>query len=277
MSDELLEQIASIEPDSKPEESQPEAKPEQQEAPAQATTPEESAKPDGDAEHQPEAQQPEKSEEDDDQPKRRNRTREYINSLKDQRNAAMQRAQQAEQRQQELMQRLQQKPEFDEDDYDAEQAHRTRQLLNEDRLEDAQRERDQAVKEHIDAGVQAYFAALDDAADRFPGLRAEVDRMPPLSAATAEFLIESDAAAEMTHWLVNNPAEVARLGRMTPAQQFRALAKQEATISAPAPARKISQAPEPPPRVQTTTAPKQPTPDEMPFEDFQKWLLDSMS
>ncbi len=277
MSDELQEQIASIDAE-KPSEpvasEQPTAQPEQpaDDQPVEGQAPEQSAEPDGE---QPPEQQPEKQE--DDQPQRRNRTREYISSLRQDRNAAMRRADEAEQRLAQLQERLQEPAEFDEDDFDASQAHRTRQMLNEDRLEDAQRERDKAISEHREKGIEAYYAALDGAADRFPGLANEVERMPAVAQATADFLIESDAAPELTHWLVNNPHEAAALARKSPIEQTRELARREARIQAAPPARKVSQAPEPPPRVQSTSAPAQPTPENMAFGDFQKWLLGQMS
>ncbi|MBC6444617.1 MAG: hypothetical protein GDA50_04185 [Alphaproteobacteria bacterium GM202ARS2] len=220
------------------------------------------------------------------QPKKpkRNRITERIQQLNTQRwdavreaRAANERAERAETALERLQERMSQAPEIDDDDYEGQQAYRTRQMLHEDRMEAAQEERDQAIEERNaaiereqEARNQAFMTKLEDASDRFPDLIRDF-RDVPVSDVGAEFIADSDNAAEIAHWLTANRTEARRIATLPQSAQLSALARLEVRITEAPQARKVSQAPPPPPKVKGTASPqiKDPNDPSLSFEEYR--------
>jgi len=241
------------------------------ETPAEAAvTPEAETQPEkaGDAPVQQHADD-EPSAQEDDQPKKKpSGAKEYINRLRGERNAAKREADAARAELMRLQERLNKPVEYDEYDDDARQAHTTRQVLNEQRVEDAQERMQQAQEAAWSQGVDAFYQSIEANADRFPNLANEFNQLQGVTEVMAETLMESDMPAELAHWMVSNPQEVARMATMSPAQQIRSLALQEGRIAQAPKARKVSQAPPPPPQVTSAASPSQKDPADMSTEEY---------
>lgn len=241
------------------------------ETPAEAAvTPEAETQP-AKAEDAPVQQQAddEPSAQEDDQPKKKpSGAKEYINRLRGERNAAKREAEAARAELARLQERMSEPAEFDEYDYDARQAHTTRQVLDEQRAEDAYARLEQAQEAAWSQGVDAFYQSIEANADRFPNLANEFNQLQGVTTVMAETLMESDLSAELAHWMVSNPQEVARMATLPPAQQIRHLALQEGRIAQAPKARKVSQAPPPPPQVTSAASPSQKDPADMSMEEY---------
>lgn len=233
----------------------------EQQAAETATAPEQSQTEQQDAADEPSVQE-------DDQPKKPNRTAQYIDRLKEQRNDAKREAEAARAELMRLQERMSQPVEYDEYDDDARQAHTTRQVLDEQRAEDAQTRLEAAQEAAWNQGVDAFYQSIEANADRFPNLANEFNQLQGVTPVMAETLMESDLSAELAHWMVSNPQEVARMATLPPAQQIRHLALQEGRIAQAPKARKVSQAPPPPPQVTSAASPSQKDPADMSMEEY---------
>lgn len=253
---------------------------------AAASSGEDTAEPNADAASDDDASAEQQESQQTEQPKKakRNRITERIQQLNTQRReavrearAANDRAARAEEAYQRLQERMSEAPDIDDDDFEGQQAHRTRQLLNEDRMEAAQEERDQAIEERNaaiqreqEARNQAFMTKLEDASDRFPDLIRDF-RDVPVSDVGAEFIAESENAAEIAHWLTANRGQARDIALMPDAAQLSALARLEVRITEAPKARKVSQAPPPPPKVKGTASPqiKDPNDPSLSFEEYR--------
>lgn len=236
---------------------------EQQTAEAEAA-PEQSTTEQQDAADEPSAPE-------EDQPKKPNRTKEYIDRLKGQRNDALREADAARAELARLHKRLNEPAEYDEFDDDARQAHTTRRVMDEQRFEDAQTNLQRAQEQAWNQGVDAFYQNVEANADRFPNLRNDFDALQGVTDVMAETLMESEMSAELAHWMVSNPQEVARIAQLPATQQIRRLAMQEGRIAQAPKARKVSQAPPPPPKVTSAASPSAKTPTEMTTEEYIAW------
>lgn len=244
------------------------------EAPTEAPATPEAETPPEQTEAAPEQSQTEDepSAQEEDQPKKPNRTKEYIDRLKGQRNDALRDAQLAQAELARLHERLNKPVEIDEYDDDARQAHTTRQVLDEQKYEDAHSRMQQAQEAAWQQGVDAFYQSIDASADRFPNLANEFNQLNGVTPVMAETLMESDMSAELAHWMVSNPREVAHIATLPPAQQIRRLAMQEGRIAQAPKARKVSQAPPPPPQVTSAASPSQKDPADMSTEEYMAYF-----
>ena len=232
-----------------------------------------------DAEHQQDAapdqsnETVEKSETKDDQEpqKKPNRTREYIQNLRE-------RAATAERERDELLERLQRQPDYDEDDYEAAEDYRLQRNLDRRDAERAERQRREAVEQAEAVKRDEMTRTLQEAEQRLPGVsRILNDPSLTVSAAMAEFLSESDVAPELSHWIINNPNEAYAVSQLPPMQQVMAMAQRAASIQQATRTSRISKAPPPPTRIQPAAAATQKTPEEMPYGEFKDWLTKQLS
>lgn len=231
--------------------------------PEAETPPTEAAPEQSQTEQQETAQEPTE-----DQPKKPNRTGEYIKRLQGERADALREANQARAELARLHERLNKPAEFDEFDDDARQAHTTRRVMDEQRFEDAQSKLQQAQETAWNQGVDAFYQNVEANADRFPNLAQDFNALSNVTETMAETLMESEMSAELAHWMVSNPQEVARISQLPPSQQIRRLAIQEGRIAIAPQARKVSQAPPPPPQVTSAASPSQKDPADMTMEEY---------
>ena len=189
-----------------------------------------------------EAKEPERV----DEPKR-NRASERIAQITAEKHAAIREATALRQR----LEALQAAPrtQVDPNDYDAQQREGVRQVLREETTQQTVQQYQDAVGRAQQAQIETFQAKVDAARDRIPDLDRSLEAFVrlPVSPHAAEIIAESDVAAEIAHYLANNPREAYDIANMTPAQQGRALARIENRVSLPT--RRTSAAPPPPPSV----------------------------
>lgn len=203
-----------------------------------------------------------------DEPKR-NRARERIDQLTAEKNAARREAEALRARL-EALQRAP-TPEVDPNDYDAIQRESVRGVFREEQFGQTAQQYEDAVARAQQAQVQAFNAKLDAARDRIPDLDRSLQTFYqlPVSEHAGEIIAESERAAEIAHYLANNPREALDIYQMSPAQQGRALARIEQRVTVPA--RKTTAAPPPPPSVTGPGSPRERSPSEMSAEEYMTW------
>lgn len=208
-----------------------------------------------------EAKEPEKV----DEPKR-NRAAERIAQITAEKHAAIREAAALRQR----LEALQNAPkaQVDPNDYDAQQREGVRQVLREETTQQTVQQYQDAVSRAQHAQIETFQAKVDAARDRIPDLDRSLEAFTrlPVSPHAAEIIAESDVAAEIAHYLANNPREAYDIANMTPAQQGRALARIENRVSLPT--RRTSAAPPPPPTVTGVQAARQKTPAEESAQEY---------
>lgn len=205
----------------------------------------------------PEPEKTEKAEE----PKR-NRVQERISQLTAEKHAAQRAAKEAEQRYLALQKQMQERKPVDPNDYDAVQRESVRGVIQEETAQRIAEDHKSAVAKAQQAQIDAFYAKVEAVRDRIPDIDRSMQAFSqlPVSPHAAEIIAESEVAAEIAHFLANNPREAFDIYQMTPAQQGRALARIEQRVSLPA--RRTSTAPPPPPSVTGAQAARVKTPAE---------------
>ena len=201
----------------------------------------------------------------DDEPKR-SRTRERIDQLTAEKHAAMREAQALRQRLAAL--ENQQPARIDPDDYDAQQREQFRGVMREEQYGQTAQQYQDAVQRAYEAQAQAFSTKVEAARDRIPNLDQSLHAFYqlPVSEHAGEIIAESDYAAEIAHYMAQNPGEAHAIHQMTPAQQGRALARIEAKFNLPT--RRTSNAPPPPPMVTGAQAVRERSPAEMSASEY---------
>lgn len=204
--------------------------------------------------------------------KPKSRVQERIDQLTAQRRTAEARAQFAERRLAELMQPIHPP---DPHDFDAQNAHQIRSAIRQEKAQDLHQEMQVAAQEAFTARRSTYEAKLDDAAERIPDIASIRDtfyRSVAISEPAADVLASSDKAAEITAFLVRNPAEAQRISSLHPQWQAVEIARLEARV-APAPqVRRVSQAPAPPPTIGGGSPSSAKSPADMSVAEMQAFL-----
>lgn len=216
---------------------------------------------------EPEA--PQKPDKDDSKPRRS--VQERIDQLTAQRRAAEARAQIAERRLAELQRPLQQP---DPSDYDATNAHQIRTAIREERRQDLQQEYMQAAQQAFEVRKATFETKLDAAKERIPDIAEIRDtfyRTVPIGNEAAHVLAESEKAAEITAFLVKNPAEAMRIADLPPQWQAVEIARLEGRVSQAPPVKRVSQAPEPPPILGGGSPAAARDPADMDMSQFASW------
>lgn len=200
---------------------------------------------------------------------RKSRFQERIDKLTADKYAAEREARQLRERIERLEGR--ERPEVDPEDYDAVEDDRLRRVFeesekqryNEDALE-AQR-RSQAARQEL------FRAKLEAARDRIPDLEQSVQRFAqlPVTPDSAEIIADSPKAAEIAHYLGNHPDIAHEIAGMSPVNQGRAIAQIENRVSLPA--KRVSQAPPPAPKLKPAAAPQAKDPSEMTAAEYVAW------
>ena len=193
---------------------------------------------------------------------KRNRAQERISQLTAEKHAALRTAREAEQRYATLQKEMQERRAPDPNDYDAVQRESVRGVFQEETAKRAVDDYNAAVAKAQQAQYEAFHTKVDAAREKIPEIDRSIEAFSrlPVSNHAAEIIAESEVAAELAHYLANNPREAHDIYQMTPAQQGRALARIEQRVSLPA--RRTSSAPPPPPMVTGAGASRQKTPTE---------------
>lgn len=124
----------------------------------------------------------------------------------------------------------------------------------------------QTVKTQVEA-ARAKYADYDEV----------VNDQVPISPAMAEVMLASEHGADVAYWLGSNPAESAKISKMTPAQAGAALARIEASLASSAtpakqqPKAAQTKAPAPPKTITGTSGSSDPEPDPKNYKAWEKW------
>lgn len=137
--------------------------------------------------------------------------------------------------------------------YEETDAHRLKQVVKGERLEQKEEEADRAYQRAAQARVEAFTAKVEAAKDRMPDWD-QVFPSTPISEVAAELIADSDKGAEIAYWLAKNQQEAARINRLPPHLQGAEIARIEARVSTVS-TRKTSNAPAPPPVMNGQSAP----------------------
>ena len=124
--------------------------------------------------------------------------------------------------------------------------------------------------------VATFDAKLDAARERIPDLDTAITEFLKLPGeviddVAADIITESDKAAEIAWYLGKNPDEARKLANLPPHRKAAEIVRIESKVSQ-AQARRTSSAPPPVPMVTASSAPSQPTLQQMGVEDIGKLI-----
>lgn len=190
-----------------------------------------------------------------------------INQLTAEKHSALRRAEAAEAKLRSLEQGLQPPPPTASEEEQEE--FRLRKVMRTERADEARRDAEEAAAQASRAIFDTFEAKARAAEDRFPGLVDKFLALPVVSRETADFLSESDVAPELAHYFVSNPGEAERIARLSTFEQGKALARLEANVTKPA--KKPSNAPQPPPSTPGNPGANAKGTEDMSVEDLSKW------
>ena len=161
--------------------------------------------------------------------------------------------------------------EVDEDDYEAIERARQRQVYREEQKFEVDYEVNRVKQEAIQAQGELFRAKVDAARDRIPDLMESLAVFAdcPISDDSAAIIADSPKAAEIAHFLGRNPDKALELYRMSPVQQGHELARIEHRVTLPA--KKASSAPPPPATIKSTAAIQAKDPSEMTASEYVAW------
>jgi hypothetical protein len=154
------------------------------------------------------------------------------------------------------------------------QAELTKHAVREARAEELRREAETVRKSAEEARQEAWALKVQAVKDRFPDFdRVARDPALPVTTTMAEAITESDVGPAVLYHLGQHPDEARRIAALPPVQQAREIGRLEARVSQPPP-KKISSAPPPAPVLTGGGAPATtPDPENMPMDDFAKWIV----
>lgn len=175
---------------------------------------------------------------------------------------------------QEIRQSLAQEPDIAPDDFRAQQTHEVRRALKEERLEGIQKQASNLEYAAQNATVDIIAAQAETLREQIP----DIDRIylkpseggPPVTPIMAEALARIENGALVAYHLLKNPREAARIATSDPLTVATEIGRLSYQVKPAAPARRVSQAPQP---VQTVSgSPGTPAPDmsALSFKDYEK-------
>lgn len=209
---------------------------------------------------------------------KRNRVKERIDALTAEKHAALREANALKAR---LAALEQQRPrQVDAADYEGQQREQFRSVLREETQSQTAEQYQAAVTKAQEAQRDTFLAKVEAVRERIPDIDVSLRTFAqlPVSEHAAEIIAESDKAAEIAHYLAQNPREAYQIHSMSPAQQGRALAQIEQRFSLPS--KRTSSAPPPPPIVSGANATATKSPSEMSAAEYvamrkQQWAKGS--
>ena len=116
---------------------------------------------------------------------------------------------------------------------------------------------------------EAFQERVNEVRDRLPDFDQVVHANVPISNAAADLIAESEYGPQIAYHLGKNIDLAERIAAMPPHLQGREIARIEQQVSVPL--RKVSNAPNPPPRVGGNTAPAAKDPNSMSMSEFAQW------
>lgn len=154
--------------------------------------------------------------------------------------------------------------------YEEQDALRVREAVKGERFQDAVASAQVHEQMAVRAMQETFAAKVEAARERMPDFDQVFTDATPISRIGAEFVANSDKAADIAYHLGKNPREAARIASLPDWQQGVELARIEAKVSAP-PVRKISQAPKPVATLSGGSAPTVKDPANMSASEYMEW------
>lgn len=217
------------------------------------------------AEQQAEDEQPTEE-----QKQRKSRAQERVEQAVRQKNDALRKLADAQARLQHYERRYAEADKANPDDWDAQQKATISKTLIEQQADETIREARQAIDEAKLARQEAFNAKVEAVADQLPDFWAKFGTAQ-VTEDMADIIVESDLGPQIGYYLGSNPQEAAQIAALPPVKQARALTLLEAKLKAAPAARKVSNAPPPPPRVGGTVASGPKDPADMTEAEYSKW------
>lgn len=158
----------------------------------------------------------------------------------------------------------------DENDWEAVERKRMREVYDATRKEDYSYEHQRAQEQAFQARQELFSAKVEAARDRIPDIDQSLQQFGqlPVTEDSAELIAASPFAAEIAHHLGHNPKKAIELSRMPPAQQGAEIARIESRFNLPQ--KKVSKAPPPPSKVTSSASPVTKDLREMSAQDYVK-------
>jgi hypothetical protein len=204
-----------------------------------------------------------------DEQKPKSRFQERIDRLTAEKREAEARARAAEERLTKLQQPLE-VPKDRDLTFDEQENLRVKQAYREARADDVASEAQESAARAAQARQQMFEAKVEAVADRMPDLKDKFYSVP-CSQFAADFIAESEKAAEIAYFLGSNPHEASRISKLPDTRQAVELARLEARLNAAPQVRKTSAAPNPPPTVGGGASPGPKDPSTMSMAEYNEW------
>lgn len=155
--------------------------------------------------------------------------------------------------------------------YEQQEAARFRQMMREDRLEQTQAEAQRYEAEIAQKRAETFRAQVESAKDRMPDFDQVFTSDLPITQVGADLIAESERGAEIAYYLGKNRSEAARIATLPPHLQGAEIARIEAKLARAPAARKVSQAPTPPPVISGATSATLKDPADMTMDEYAEW------
>lgn len=136
--------------------------------------------------------------------------------------------------------------------------------------EQTQQNMEMTERQAAQARADTFKAICDDASDRMPDLFEKFGKLPCTAEMGAEIL-DSDKAAELAMYLVNNPREARSISELPPSRQGAAIARIEARLQTALDVRKHSSTPPPTGALKGAGAASAKDPSKMSYAEYVKW------
>lgn len=161
---------------------------------------------------------------------------------------------------------------WDQLSFDQQQQLQMRQAVREERAAEIAQAAQLREAEAQQARGALFQERLSAVAEKTPEVaEAVLDPTLPVSDIGARFITESENGPQVAYWLSQNRADAFRISRMDAVSQAFELGRIEARISAAPAARKVSNAPSPPPKVNGGAGAGAKDPASMSMEEYATW------
>ena len=160
------------------------------------------------------------------------------------------------------------RPDTDNMDFEALEKQRFRDVLDEQRKQEAQEEYQNIATAAHDVRQRLFAEKVNAARAEIPNIEEGIRAFAqlPVTPEMAEIIAESDKAAHIAHYMGRNPEKAEQIAYMSPVQQGRAIAQIEAKVTLPS--KKVSTAPSPVSKVAAQGAPGVKSPNEMTAAEY---------
>lgn len=153
--------------------------------------------------------------------------------------------------------------------FEQQEALRLREVVKTERMEQVEADANLKAAVAMQRRADAFAERVDAVRDRLPDFDVVVTPQTVITEYAADLIADSEYGPQIAYHLGKNPAEAMRIAGLPPHLQGREIARIEASVSVPI--RKVSNAPQPPPRVSGGSSPGAKDPAEMTAAEYSAW------